>query len=298
MSILPDKRSYQAVSKMPKSDKNKSPYSRSESKYEKWRDQGRGTGSGPDYIPGLFITEVPSRRGNQKHSVPGIKSKLRLVQLMSKLELMVFLFFDLAKQVTDIREQYPLDRSITLALAEKLKLSHPSVTDAKTGNQIAHWMTTDLLIDYFDKQDNRQQLAVYIKLAEELKGANLDKLIIEYAFWALKGVRFCIVIDESIPKEVAENLGFVKSFYERESCIEELTKHHKKLENLLLQKIKTGYSEINALCKKLDIEEGLHAGCSLSIFYYMVASRKIDLPLARFSVGPNTHSSEIKKYLA
>lgn len=283
---------------MPKSDQRKSAYSRSEAKYEKWKKDGRGTGSGPDYIPGLFVNEVPSSIGNQKHIVPGIKTHLRLVQLMSNLELTVFLFFDLAKPVIDIREQFPLDRSTTLSIAEKLKIRHPSVTDSTTGIKIAHWMTTDLLVDYYDQQRNRQQLAVYIKPAKELKGDNLNKLIIEYAYWSLRGVRFCIIVDESIPREIAENLSFVKSFYEREESIEDRNKNHKKVETLLLQKIKTEHTTINNLCQKLDSEGAFSVGCSLSTFYYMVATRKIDLPLKCFSVGPNTHTSEIQRHLS
>ena len=282
---------------MPKSDQRKSPYSRSESKYRKWERQGRGSGTGPDYIPGLFANEVPSSLGNQKHIVPGIKAQLRLVQLMSGLELSSFSFFDLAKQVIDIREQYPLERSITLSIAEKLKITHPSVNDAQTGEKIAHWMTTDFLVDYLDKEGRRKQLAVYIKPAKELKGKNLDKLIIEFAYWVLKGVRFCIVVDESIPTEIAENLGFVKSFYERDIGIEELHKNYREVEKVLLRKIKSEHIEINKLCNKIDAEEGFATGCSLNIFYYMVATRKIILPLKRFSVGPNTHTSEIQRYL-
>ncbi len=282
---------------MPKRDQRKSAYSRSENKYEKWEKEGRGTGAGPDYIPGLFINEVPSSHGNQKHSIPGIKAQLRLVQLMSALELLVFLFFDLAKQVIDIREQYPLDRSTTLSIAEKLNIKHPSVPDSQTGEQIAHWMTTDLLIDYYDQQGNQQQLAVYIKTANDLKGRNLDKLIIEFAYWTLKGVRFCIVVDESIPKEIAENIGFVKTFYESDLNIKELHQNLGEIEEYLIQRIKSEHLEINKLCNKIDTDKGFATGCSLNVFYYMVATRKIDLPLKRFSIGPNTHCSEIRKYL-
>ena len=42
---------------MPKRDQGKSPYSHSESKYELWEKQNRGTGTGPDYIPRLNIIE-------------------------------------------------------------------------------------------------------------------------------------------------------------------------------------------------------------------------------------------------
>ena len=282
---------------MPKRDNSKSPYSRSESKYSTWEKQGRGTGFGSDYIPGLYITEVPSSHGNQKHSAPSIKALGRLLQLMSALELKICLFFELAKNVIGSREQFPLDRSTTLAIAEKLKIKHPSVTDAQTGEQIAHWMTTDLLIDYYDKQDKRQQLAIYIKPAEDLKGANLDKLIIERIYWALKGVRFCIVVDKGIPAEIAENIAAVRTFYENEINIKELYPNHDDIERQVISRIKSEHTEINKLCHKLDKDKGFDLGSSLNIFYYMIASRKIDLPLIRFSVGPNTHSSEICKYL-
>ena len=282
---------------MPKRDKRKSKHSRSKTKYDEWEEQGRGTGTGPDYISGIFIDEVPSSRGNQKSSVPGIKAKGRPVQLMSALEFMIFLFFDLAKQVIDTRDQYYLDRAITLAIAEKLNIKHPSIPDAQTGEQIAHWMTTDLLIDYYDKRNERQQLAVYIKPAEDLKGSNLDKLIIEYIYWSLKGVRFCIITDECIPTEIAENISFVKLFYENDTFIKELQPKLSQIETFILNEIKNEYLEINNLCKKLDQDKGFTPGSCLTIFYYMVAARKIDLPLKRFSIGPNTHSSEIRRYL-
>ncbi len=138
-------------------------------------------GTGPDYIPGLKITEVPSAsENNRKHSVPGIKAKGRLVQLMSELEFFAFIFFDLAKQVMDIREQFPLDREVTLAIAEKLNVKHSTVTDSNTGEEIANWMTTDLLIDFVDKEGVVNQVAICIKPAEKLTPRNLQKIKIEW----------------------------------------------------------------------------------------------------------------------
>ncbi|USE35228.1 hypothetical protein [Endozoicomonas sp. SCSIO W0465] len=92
-SILPLYSLFRQYFFMPNTDKRRSIYSRSKKKFEKWKRDGRGTGTGRDYKPGLKITEVPSgTENNRKHSVPGIKAKGRLVQLMSDLEFFVFIF--------------------------------------------------------------------------------------------------------------------------------------------------------------------------------------------------------------
>ncbi|MCW7554020.1 TnsA endonuclease N-terminal domain-containing protein [Endozoicomonas gorgoniicola] len=154
---------------MPSKNIKNSPYSVSEKLYKLWKEKKlRGTGTGPNYIRGLNINEVRSSKGNRKRIVPSIKALGRLVHLMSDLEYKVFKFFDLSKNVLDIREQFPLDREVTLSIAEKLKIKHPSVTDYNTKEPMAHWMTTDLLVDYFDNEGNKKQLAVYIKPSKDL----------------------------------------------------------------------------------------------------------------------------------
>ncbi|USE34989.1 TnsA endonuclease N-terminal domain-containing protein [Endozoicomonas sp. SCSIO W0465] len=135
---------------MPKKNNSSSIYSVSENLYKKQDKEGAGAGSGVEYKSGLDVIRVPSSKGNKKHKIPGIKSG-RLIQLMSNLERDTFLFFDLSKNVKDIREQFPLDRSITLAIAEKLGIGHPKGIDAHTGLPMAIRMTTDLLIDYVDE---------------------------------------------------------------------------------------------------------------------------------------------------
>ncbi|WP_257265288.1 TnsA endonuclease N-terminal domain-containing protein [Endozoicomonas sp. ONNA2] len=140
-------------------------YSRSEKQYLRWLEKElRGTGTGLNYIPGLYIHEVPSSIGNRKRTVPGIKSQGRLVQLMSDLEYKIFKFLDLAKNVLDIREQFPIEREMTLSIAEKLKIKHPETTDYNTKEKIALWITTDFLVDYNDEEGNKKQVAIYARL--------------------------------------------------------------------------------------------------------------------------------------
>lgn len=292
---------YQTVSFfMPENNIKHSPYSRSEKLFVKWIEKElRGTGSGASYIRGLNINEVPSSgKGNRKRSVPSVTVLGRLIHLMSDLEYKVFRFFDLSKNVFDIREQLPLDRGVTLSIAEKLKINHPSVTDYNTEEKIANWMTTDLLIDYLDKDGNKKQLAVYIRPAKDLKSSrNLQKLIIEYVYWRLKGVRFCIITDKSFSKEVSRNLEFSGSFYDEEKLIDEMIPNFGLIGNHITSQIRTTHSRIDSICESIDNDLNINPGDSLRVFYYMIGTRKIDVELSNISIGPLTHSSFLQKFI-
>ncbi|MET4695281.1 TnsA endonuclease N-terminal domain-containing protein [Endozoicomonas lisbonensis] len=283
---------------MPSKNIKHSPYSRSEKLFVKWLEKElRGTGSGASYIRGLNINEVPSSgKGNRKRSVPSVTVLGRLIHLMSDLEYKVFRFFDLSKNVFDIREQFPLDREVTLSIAEKLKIGHPSVTDYNTKEKIANWMTTDLLVDYLDNEGNKKQLAVYIKPAKDLKSSrNLQKLIIEYVYWQLKGVRFCIITDNSFSKEVSRNLEFSGSFYDKQKLIDEMIPNLSVIEKHIASEIIATCSRIDLICESIDHKLDIPPGDSLRAFYYMIGTRKIDVELSKVSVGPLTHSSFLQK---
>ena len=216
---------------------------------------------------------------------------------MSDLELDVFLFFDLAKQVVDTREQFPIDQETTLAIAEKLQIPHPRVKDSNTGEYIANWMTTDFLIDYLDHDGSEKQLAICVKPASELTESNLKKIKIEYAYWIMKGVRFFIITDQCIPAEIKNNLSFIISFYEDDLNITEMHSELSRIEVLVINGLKKQDEEVHILCRNIDHKHGFEPGAAINVFYYLVATRKIDLDLSLLSIGPKTHSSSIRKYI-
>ena len=148
----------------------------------------RGTGHGRDYIPSLNTNEIPSAKENNfKKRVSGIKALGRDMQLASNTEHKIFRPFDLAKNVIEIREQFPLDRSITLAIAEKLKIKHPSELVYNTNEPFAVGMTTDLLITMIDENGRKFDIAVSVKPAHKLCDKRVfEKQKIEFTYWALK----------------------------------------------------------------------------------------------------------------
>src|SRR5712692_6447858 len=87
-----------------------------ESVIERRIKEGRGQGRGKDYKPWLTVQDVPSI--GLATRILGWKTG-RVHHLFSKLELADFLTEDWAKQVVDIREQYPLlPLSETLSIAQ------------------------------------------------------------------------------------------------------------------------------------------------------------------------------------
>jgi hypothetical protein len=127
---------------------------------ERWRRNGRGTGTGSNYIPWHQVTrDDPSSRG-RSHTVPWRFKRLH--HLLSDQELIAFGFATMLPDVHDLREQFPLahddhqqeitayttaplgSAAGTATIANELGCKHPLVY----GNgECAPWiLSTDLLL--------------------------------------------------------------------------------------------------------------------------------------------------------
>lgn len=128
-----------------------------DTKIDRFIKEGRGQGTGSDYLPWLRVQDVPSTgRSTRVGWTTG-----RQHTFLSDLERDYFYALDFADEVTDIGEQYPLlPLDETKLIAEKLGVEHPK--DPKTGVNIV--MTTDFVITYKDKEFART-----VKLSEENK---------------------------------------------------------------------------------------------------------------------------------
>jgi hypothetical protein len=111
-------------------------YGWTEKKIERFIKDGRGTGRGKDYTPWLTTQDVPSRGRSHRVALPKTG---RQHHFLSDNEFYAFLDMAFDADVTDIREQYPLDRKETIAIAAAKKIKHP----ADKGTPIV--MTTDFV---------------------------------------------------------------------------------------------------------------------------------------------------------
>ncbi len=118
----------------------RSRYAFDEDKIALFYKEGRGSDRGAAYKPWLTVRDEPS--SGRSHRPNGLKTG-RVHHLLSDIERDLFFLFDWPESVTDIREQFPLDRQITQRIADQLGIRHPR----DTGTQVPLVMTTDLLVD-------------------------------------------------------------------------------------------------------------------------------------------------------
>lgn len=160
-----------------------------EKRIAKLRKEGAGQGVGADYKPYITVTTFASEGRSQR-----IKGQTtgRVNHLLSNVEGDVFRRFDGATNIVDIREQFPLPREATTAIADKLGVIHPSAD----GVDVV--MTTDLLITF----EGGRRLALAIKPAEKLDRPHVvEKLWIERTYWMSLGVEWAIVTDREVTRE-------------------------------------------------------------------------------------------------
>jgi hypothetical protein len=106
----------------------RSRYGFDEAKIARFQKEGRGAGGGRDYKPWLTVRDVPST--GRVHRFEG-RITGRVHHLLSDLEFRALLIYDWSDAVTDIREQFPLDRKATRRIADALGIRHPA--DTRTG---------------------------------------------------------------------------------------------------------------------------------------------------------------------
>jgi hypothetical protein len=87
-----------------------------------WVAEGRGKGDGPNYLPWLTVFDFTSlgrieRTYSEKFG--------RTIHLMADVESNTFYALEWMERVTDLKEEYPLDRDITQEIAKALNIRHP-----------------------------------------------------------------------------------------------------------------------------------------------------------------------------
>ncbi|EGQ7789049.1 heteromeric transposase endonuclease subunit TnsA [Vibrio cholerae] len=238
----------------------KNKYSASETRYGRWLKEGRGSGRGVDYQPWLTVRDVPSE--GRSHRVFGHKTQ-RIHHLFSDLELAIFFTLEWNPQITDIREQFPLERSETRQIANENGIRHP----ADSGVDL--YMSSDFLVNSLNTE--LPKFAIQGKYAEALQDPRVvEKLEIERRYWVLKKIPWFLVTEKDISPVMVRNIGWLYP-----SQRDELT------DELLLER--TAYYSaqfelypnrtVVDLCKHLDVSYRLPEGQSLYEIRQLLAQR-------------------------
>jgi len=246
-------------------------YGFDEAKIGKYLKEGRGQGEGAAYRPWLTVQDVPSTGRSSR--VRGWKAQ-RIHHFLSDLETRYFYLLDWSDDVTDIREQYPLPREETQALAAALGIRHPQ--DPKTKTDIV--VTTDFLITTADGGVLRARA---IKPAKDLDNPRvIEKLQIEKAYWDQVGVDWGIVTECDIDNVVATNIA---QFHGHKALSEDNLQgiDLQQMKEAMLQQIKVADPKMphTKFCMMLDKALAAPLGSSLTVLYHLIAIKEVRVPI-------------------
>lgn len=241
-----------------------------EEKIQRWIKKGKGTGSLDKYKPWLNIHDVPST-GNSVR-IRGWKTN-RTHHFLSNIERDYFYLLEWSNIVVDIQEQYPLSREVTYKISESLAIKHP--TDVMTKTPIV--MTSDFLVSKNINGKN-EKFACAIKSSRELENPRtIEKLEIERCFWESKNIRWFIITEKDLPKELVSNIKWVHSYKQlpQEDATATQT-FYKYLYNNLNKDILA----IDIL-QQFDSEHAFDIGTGITYFRHLLANKVIEIDMSQ-----------------
>jgi hypothetical protein len=167
--------------------------------------EGRGRGRGPTYLPWVYITDMYSQ--GRTHEPYSHKTG-RQHQLLSDGERDVFVMLEWAQDVLDIREQFPLDRDITLEIAKDLGIKHQFYP----GTHVPFVMTLDLLATRLrNGQEVLEAFSVKESDSDLDDPAVVEHLELERATCQALGIPFHLLIKKRLPITKVRNLLWFRS---------------------------------------------------------------------------------------
>jgi hypothetical protein len=182
---------------------------RTQQDIERYVAQGFGQGAGVDYKPWLRVQDVPSRGRSRK--VQGLKTG-RIHHVLSDLEYRYLAALEFSERVVDIREQFPLLPVASLQdIARRRGIRYPLYA----GTTVPFVMTTDFVVTVKSDDGSVSEFARTVKYADELAPGDrlartLEKLELEKAFWAQRGVDWKLVTEASMSDVIASNLVWLR----------------------------------------------------------------------------------------
>ncbi len=235
--------------------------------------EGRGIGTGADYLPYLFIHDVP---------LIGLASRVwgwktnRVHHLLSRLELKFFYTLEWGLDVLDIREQFPLNLDETLAIADQLGVRHPR--DPKTKDYVV--MTSDFVITIRKGFVSEEQICT-VKYKKDLENARVkEKLEIERIYWQeIRGLDWDIITEEDVDANLAGNVEWLHGHRDIERLKPLSAEDVIRIEALLTPQVVQGAFRLRDLTNECDARLGLASGSSLDVVRHLLANRRWEVDM-------------------
>jgi TnsA endonuclease N terminal/TnsA endonuclease C terminal len=249
---------------------------------------GRGTGS--DYLPWLEVTSVSSLGRSRRVWSPKTG---RTHHLLSDVEYGLFLVLEWASDVTDIREQFPLDRDITQDVARLRGVRHPFYP----GTNVPTVMTVDFMVTRV-RDGLLVQEAFNAKRSEEAEDErSLHKLEIQRRTLALLDVPHHLVFHDELPRQKVKNIEWIRDSLVKEGEVEPQPGYWASMAARMAAELTNPAKPSSTLvtyCASFDARHGAEPGAGLRAARMLMQERALSvdlghpeiqaLPLAHFKL--------------
>lgn len=249
---------------------------------------GRGKGTGSSYKPWLTIADLSSQGRSRR--VWGHKTG-RMHELLSDVEYRLFLCLEWAQDVVDIREQFPLERDITLELARSLGLPHPHYP----GTQTPTVMTVDFLATRIRSGEQCIE-AFNAKRDEEAEDeASMAKLEIQRSYFEALDVPHHLVVHSAIPDQQVRNIEWIRDALLKSGEHEPHPNYFSGLMARMSAELARGASSmlLGEYCAGFDQRHGAEAGTGLRVARMLMQERILTPDLT----SPNLASEPLSAFL-
>lgn len=236
---------------------------------------GRGSGTGANFSPWLYVQEFSSR-GTQTR-VPGFKVK-RTVHTFSYLERGFFLVAEFLPNFLDWNEQRPMDRRITLGAAAKLGIRHPIYPRTR----VPVVMTLDAVHSMVDLDGVVGLAALDFKPQRRLNDERtLAKLSLHRAYCSHHAIPHGLYTENSVSWQVVRNIDWVRMALPKDGETEAVpglfTLHLNQFEEDLLACRKR--PSVSQFCMQYDQAHQVELGTGLRLFKLLVWNHRVSVNL-------------------
>jgi hypothetical protein len=260
-----------------------------EKKIAQLTSEGRGEGRGSTYLPWLDARMLSSTGRTRRLWSPMVG---RVHQLFSDVEHRLFLALEWQRDITDIREQFPLDRDLTQDVARSLGIRHPYYP----GGDVPTVMTVDFMVTRV-RNGAEELVAFNAKRTEEAEDENsLVKLEIQRATCELLEIPHHLVFHTDIPEQNVKNIDWIRDSLPKPGDEEPRPGFWTSMTTRLSQSLARadGQARLAEFCAEFDGMHGVEAGTGLRAARMLMFERVLtvdlasvaiqDLPLSTFTV--------------
>lgn len=241
----------------------------SEERIKRLYHEGRGRGALASYKPFIRVGDFSSLGVSRQTYC---QKTGRVHHLLSNVEWEFFLMLQWARDVIDIREQYPLDRDLTCKVALGLRIHHPCYP----GTHIPTVMTTDFMVTRV--RDGEMVLEAYdTKRSEEAEDARtVEKLELVRASLATSNIAHHIAYHTKLPHQKIRNIEWIAAGDARDSEPHPAGYLDEHCARLLVSLANSNPSQLlYKYCATYDAAHGLRPGSALGFARLLMCQRAI-----------------------